>query len=647
MIQKLIFPPDQSSYSVTDGTEVLSVQLDGGASRFRQDILNANCKITVQWTLDRDKYAYIKSFYKYLTMSGALPFLLDLYIDNPYELTEHVCHFVPGTFGLKSQSGLAFVVSAQIEAIPVEDQNLIDFSLLYGLFTDEYQAYVDAFNELMNVDIPFDMETYELLFSFLNICRTDWQGKQEIFASSRTNLCLYSQEFENAAWAKVANGTAVLPTVIQNNAASPDGTFSADLCNFNRGLGTSANDICTISRTTAGCTVGLNYSASIWLKSNTGSNQQVMIFYSGLTGSTTSNVYTVTQQWQRFSFSAISSSTNIAIQFGCRGAAGNTVINVLAWGAQLEQSSIPSSYMPTQASAVTAIDYNSPTPGIIRINNIRNPILTNEFAIGDGINSAFNLITPNASLAIVANIWKYSWDGRIKQFSTSRTNLLKYSQDFSNSAWAKTGVTGTQRIYAPDVTLTAWELTGSTSNNAFVQSSSVTANSTYVSSIWLKVPSGTLNISIYANDNGTGAFLKSVTLTTNWQRFEIIGTISATGTTQAFQIGGVSTWGAGVVIHAWGAQKELGTIAGAYIPTTSASASLIDYTQTLNTITFTNIPYDGDNLEWDGYYMAPLPVGTQLSFDATYTIKSIVHSVTNVLFGTCNLINRVFNLFKA
>lgn len=156
MLQKLIIQPDQNGYSVMDGNEVLSVQLDGGASKFRQDILNSVSKVSVQWSLDAVQFNYIRSFYKYSLKSGSLPFLLDLYIDNPFELTEHVCHIVPGTFALKSQAGQLFVVGCTIEVEPITDQILIDAGALYGLFGEEYVAYNDTFDKLMNVDIPAD-----------------------------------------------------------------------------------------------------------------------------------------------------------------------------------------------------------------------------------------------------------------------------------------------------------------------------------------------------------------------------------------------------------------------------------------------------------------------------------------------------------
>jgi len=155
MIQKLIIPPDRDGYSFTDGTQILSVKLDGGASKYRQDILDAASNFNVSWTCDPDEYNYLRAFYKKVVNYGALPFLIDLYYDNPFELTEHTAHIVPGTFGLKSQSGLKFIVSATIEVDQIDmDQNNIDSAMLYGLFGNEYQTYNDLFDNLMNVQLP-------------------------------------------------------------------------------------------------------------------------------------------------------------------------------------------------------------------------------------------------------------------------------------------------------------------------------------------------------------------------------------------------------------------------------------------------------------------------------------------------------------
>lgn len=157
-LHKLIIPPNQSGYSFNDPAETLSVQLDGGASKFRRDVLNSNVRINVEWTVNAENYKYLRLFFKYFVESGAEAFLMDLYIDDSQNLTEHECHFIPGTFGLRSQSGLAFTVGATIEAKPIEtDQAELDKYALWSLFGDAWAYNESLFDDLINVQIPADL----------------------------------------------------------------------------------------------------------------------------------------------------------------------------------------------------------------------------------------------------------------------------------------------------------------------------------------------------------------------------------------------------------------------------------------------------------------------------------------------------------
>lgn len=154
----LTIPPDQSSYTVIDGLETLSVKLDGGASKYRRDVLNATSFVTVQWSLNPDDYKYIRAFYNTATASGSVPFLIDLLLDFP-ELTQHQAYFIPGTMKLQSQAGLQYVVVAQLEVKPIpanEEDDLVlimnkELDYLYGNDSEEILNLLD---ELVNVDLP-------------------------------------------------------------------------------------------------------------------------------------------------------------------------------------------------------------------------------------------------------------------------------------------------------------------------------------------------------------------------------------------------------------------------------------------------------------------------------------------------------------
>ena len=132
-ISKLIIPPDNSSYTVADGKEVVSTVLDGGAARYRRDILGATSTLSVTWILGRDEYKYLRSFYRGVTQKGALPFLIDLLLDS-FELTEHKAYFLPGSMQLTGQKGLTHWVSAQLEVYPKEDTDNGDFASVYSEF---------------------------------------------------------------------------------------------------------------------------------------------------------------------------------------------------------------------------------------------------------------------------------------------------------------------------------------------------------------------------------------------------------------------------------------------------------------------------------------------------------------------------------
>ena len=118
-LNKLNLAPDQAGYAVTDGVEVASTQLDGGAGRYRKDIVSASALVQVQWRINPIEFRYLKSFYNLLTSKGSDAFIIDLYLDSE-ELTTHECHFVPGSFRLVGQQGKQFTVSARLEAKPVK-----------------------------------------------------------------------------------------------------------------------------------------------------------------------------------------------------------------------------------------------------------------------------------------------------------------------------------------------------------------------------------------------------------------------------------------------------------------------------------------------------------------------------------------------
>lgn len=152
-MQKFIIPPDNSAYSVTDGKEVVATQLDGGAARYRRDIIGATSTVNVSWILGREEYLYLRSFYRGITGKGAMPFLIDLILDS-YELTEHKVYFIPGSMQLTQQKGLTHWVSAQLEVTPNEDIDNGSFAYIYNALGPNYKFWLDKLNIIVNQDWP-------------------------------------------------------------------------------------------------------------------------------------------------------------------------------------------------------------------------------------------------------------------------------------------------------------------------------------------------------------------------------------------------------------------------------------------------------------------------------------------------------------
>ncbi|MCZ2152963.1 MAG: hypothetical protein LC114_03510 [Bryobacterales bacterium] len=145
-------------------------------------------------------------------------------------------------------------------------------------------------------------------------------------------------------------------------------------------------------------------------------------------------------------------------------------------------------------------------------------------------------------------------------------NMAKYSEDFSVATWDKNGGTCTvsaNSVVAPDGNQTADAVTASGSAGLIRQNiAGLLANGQYTFYIWLKVPSGTMTVSIGILDNGWTTWLAgptAVTLTTSWQRFKVTGTMTGGATSLWIAIGHYSdTWTSGQTFHAWGACLQQG-----------------------------------------------------------------------------------------
>ncbi len=162
----------------------------------------------------------------------------------------------------------------------------------------------------------------------------------------------------------------------------------------------------------------------------------------------------------------------------------------------------------------------------------------------------------------------------------SRTNLITYSQDFSNSAWGKVSATVTANTAISPSGLQDADTVNCLSGR-IQQNVSLVSGTTYIASLFAKIESGnTFSILVIGGVNPSAQFNLQTQAITNsnggvgtmtyygngWYRCELKFT-SATDLTTIRIVQSANG------IYAWGAQIEAGSYPTSYIPTTGATAT--------------------------------------------------------------------------
>jgi len=143
------------------------------------------------------------------------------------------------------------------------------------------------------------------------------------------------------------------------------------------------------------------------------------------------------------------------------------------------------------------------------------------------------------------------------------TNLITYSEDFSNAAWHKSEATIESGYLAPDGTLNAFKVSGVI---GFLSTTPPTTQTT-TRSIYARTVSGIGTAQLLSHNSNTNNIF---TITEEWQRFDL-NTSGLTGFNNFYAVDfrGSSTLNE---IILWGGQAESGNLSS-YIPTNGSTVT--------------------------------------------------------------------------
>lgn len=123
-MRKLKLSPDRSLYSPSWVASGKSTEDSAPVSMFAPGPSASGATVSVRWKCTEDEYSYLQAFLR-LTGNGALPFLVDLIIDDSHPI-EYVASIEGGTVSLMQVEGGIRTVAASLYAVPTDRRAVRD-----------------------------------------------------------------------------------------------------------------------------------------------------------------------------------------------------------------------------------------------------------------------------------------------------------------------------------------------------------------------------------------------------------------------------------------------------------------------------------------------------------------------------------------
>ena len=185
-----------------------------------------------------------------------------------------------------------------------------------------------------------------------NIPRLDYTNgncPELLLERASTNLCVYSQSNFNdqVNWLKFLAPNNL--TITEDNVIAPDGTLTGAKIEY---INTGSDAVFTQNITVV---IGQDYVLSIWLKGEQGGEVVKLRLANNSGGNSgTTTTFTLTDKWVRYETGIkVADATDRGFQLRIEQVDNPLGTTFYAWGAQLENNTYASSYIPTEATTIS------------------------------------------------------------------------------------------------------------------------------------------------------------------------------------------------------------------------------------------------------------------------------------------------------